>query len=99
MSNSSFIFVPSFALIGIIGVSPPQSSGITLYVANSCLMFSILASSLSILLIATINGTFASFIHLIVSTVCGFTPSSAATTNTAISVTWTPLDLIEENAS
>ena len=50
-------------------------------------MLSVLASSLSILLIATINGTFASLIDLIVSIVCGLTPSSAATTNKARSVT------------
>ena len=99
ISKSSLILVPCLALIGIIGVSPPQSSGITLWVVNSCLIFSMFASSLSILLIATINGTCHSLIHFIVSIVWGFTPSSAATTSIAISVTCAPLYLIEEKAS
>ena len=57
------------------------------------------ALSLSILLIATIIGTFAACIYFIASTVCGLTPSSAATTRMAMSVTCTPRDLIPENAS
>jgi hypothetical protein len=42
------------------------------------------------LLIATIIGTFAALAWLIASTVCGMTPSSAATTRTTISVTDAP---------
>ena len=49
-----------------------------------------LASGRSILLIATIIGTFAALAWLIASTVCGMTPSSAATTSTTISVTLAP---------
>ncbi len=49
-----------------------------------------LASGLSILLIATIIGTFAAFACWIASIVCGFTPSSAATTRMTMSVTFAP---------
>ena len=49
-----------------------------------------LASALSILLIATMIGTPAAFAWLIASTVCGMTPSSAATTSTTMSVTLAP---------
>ena len=49
-----------------------------------------LASGLSILLIATIIGTLAALAWLMASTVCGITPSSAATTSTTTSVTLAP---------
>ena len=49
-----------------------------------------LASGLSILLIATISGTLAALACEIASTVCGMTPSSAATTSTTMSVTLAP---------
>ena len=49
-----------------------------------------LASGLSILLMATISGTPAALAWLIASTVCGMTPSSAATTSTTMSVTLAP---------
>ncbi len=49
-----------------------------------------LASGLSILLIATIIGTFAALACWIASTVCGITPSSAATTRMTMSVTLAP---------
>ena len=39
---------------------------------------------------ATIIGTFAALAWLIASTVCGITPSSAATTSTTMSVTLAP---------
>ena len=48
------------------------------------------APSLSILLTATRIGTPAAFAWSIASRVCGITPSSAATTMTAMSVTWAP---------
>ena len=43
-----------------------------------------------ILLLATIIGTFAARAWLRASTVCGMTPSSAATTSTTMSVTLAP---------
>ena len=49
-----------------------------------------LASGLSILLMATISGTLAALACAIASTVCGMTPSSAATTSTTMSVTLAP---------
>ena len=49
--------------------------------------------------IATITGIFAAFAWFIDSTVCGITPSSAATTRIAISVMFAPLARIEVNAS
>ena len=49
-----------------------------------------LASALSILLMATMSGTLAALAWLIASTVCGMTPSSAATTSTTMSVTLAP---------
>ena len=45
---------------------------------------------MSTLLTATMIGTFAAFAWLIASTVCGMTPSSAATTRMTMSVTWAP---------
>ena len=57
------------------------------------------APGLSILLIATIIGTLAALQWFIASLVCGIIPSSAATTNITISVTWAPLALIAVNAS
>ena len=57
------------------------------------------APSLSILLTATTIGTSAALAWSIASSVCGFTPSSAATTMTAMSVTWAPRARIAVNAS
>ena len=56
-------------------------------------------SGLSILLIATIIGTLASFAIFMLCKVCSLTPSSAATTNTTISVTYAPLYRIEVKAA
>ena len=67
-------------------VLPPQSSGISSYSDSSCFTLSILALGLSILLMATMISTPAAFAWLMASTVCGITPSSAATTRIAISV-------------
>ena len=58
-----------------------------------------LASGLSILLIATIIGTFAALAWLIASIVCGMTPSSAATTRITMSVTLAPRARIAVNAA
>ncbi|CAK7064684.1 MAG: hypothetical protein MEEGG_02920 [Eggerthella lenta] len=57
------------------------------------------APSLSILLTATMIGTFAALAWLMASTVCGMMPSSAATTRMAISVTCAPRARIEVNAA
>ena len=78
---------------------PPQSSGISSYSESSCLTLSIFALGLSILLTATIISTPAALAWLIASTVCGITPSSAATTKIAISVELAPLIRIAVNAS
>ena len=58
-----------------------------------------LESGLSILLIATIIGTFAALAWLMASTVCGITPSSAATTRITMSVTLAPRARIAVNAA
>ena len=54
---------------------------------------------MSILLMATISGTPAALAWLIASTVCGITPSSAATTSTTMSVTLAPRWRMAVNAS
>ena len=79
--------------------SPPQSSGTTSCWMRPCLTFSGFASGLSILLTATISGTLAARACLIASTVCGLTPSSAATTRMTISVACAPRWRIEVNAA
>ncbi|OQA08947.1 MAG: hypothetical protein BWY65_01288 [Firmicutes bacterium ADurb.Bin373] len=68
-------------------VSPPHSSDTSPCSVNSCFTLSEFAPGLSILLMATIMGTPASLAWFIASTVWGITPSSAATTKMAISVT------------
>ena len=57
------------------------------------------APGMSILLMATISGTCAALAWLIASTVCGITPSSAATTSTTMSVTLAPRWRMAVNAS
>jgi len=54
---------------------------------------------LSILFTATIIGTFAAFAWSMASSVCGITPSSAATTITTMSVIFAPRARIRVNAS
>ena len=58
-----------------------------------------LASGLSILLMATMMGMPAARAWLIASLVWGITPSSAATTSTMMSVTLAPLALMAVKAS
>ena len=62
-------------------------------------MRSMLASGLSILLTAMTIGTPAALAWSMASTVCGMTPSSAATTMTAMSVTLAPRARMAVNAS
>ena len=57
------------------------------------------APGLSILLMATMRGTSAALAWLMASTVCGITPSSAATTSTTMSVTLAPRARMAVNAS
>ena len=79
--------------------SPPQSSGWSPSAASSVLTRSGFASGTSILLIATTIGTSAARAWVIDSFVCGITPSSAATTSTAMSVIFAPRARIAVNAS
>ena len=80
-------------------VSPPHSSGwrpswvISVRTRSGC------APSLSILLTATTIGTSAAFAWSTASRVCGRTPSSAATTITAMSVASAPRARMAVNAS
>ena len=89
-SRSSGRFVCSLAETAANCVSPPQSSGWRPSAASSVFTRSVFASATSILLIATTIGTSAARAWLIDSFVCGITPSSAATTSTAMSVTFAP---------
>ncbi len=98
-SSRSSRFVLAFAETSTNIVSPPHSSGwrpscvISVRTRSGC------APSLSILLTATRIGTSAAFAWSTASRVCGFTPSSAATTITAMSVTWAPRARIAVKAS
>ena len=80
-------------------VSPPHSSGTSSCSVSCCLIFSMLASGLSILLTTMRIGTPAALAWSMASTVCGMTPSSAATTMTAMSVTLAPRARMAVNAS
>ena len=80
-------------------VVPPQSSGCRPSAASSALTRSGLASGRSILFTATTIGTSAARACEIDSCVCGMTPSSAATTSTAMSVTFAPRARMAVNAS
>ena len=71
-------------------VEPPHSSGWRPSAASSLRTRSALASGRSILFTATTIGTSAARAWEIDSRVCGITPSSAATTSTAMSVTFAP---------
>ena len=80
-------------------VSPPHSSGWRPSWVISWRTRSGAAPSLSILLTATRIGTSAALAWSTASRVCGFTPSSAATTMTAMSVDWAPRARMAVNAS
>ena len=80
-------------------VSPPHSSGCRPWLTSSERTFSGCASGRSILLTATTIGTPAARAWSIASIVCGITPSSAATTRTATSVTFAPRARMAVNAS
>ena len=93
------MLVRAFAEISTNMVSPPYSSATSPYSVSCCRILSGLAPSLSILLIATTIGTSAALAWLIASTVCGITPSSAATTSTTMSVDCEPRARMAVNAS
>ena len=80
-------------------VSPPYSSATRLYSVSCWRILAGLAPSLSTLLTATTIGTPAAWAWLSASIVCGITPSSAATTRIAMSVTWAPRARMAVNAS
>ena len=86
ISSNWSMLICCFAEISTKTVSPPHSSGTNSYFINSCFTFSGLAPGTSILFIATIIGIPAALAWFIASTVCGITPSSAATTSIATSV-------------
>ncbi len=80
-------------------VWPPHSSGTRPRLDSSRLTRSGSAPGLSILLTATMIGTFAALAWLMASIVCGITPSSAATTRMTMSVAWAPRARMAVNAS
>ena len=90
---------PASAEIGTTTVSPPNSSGTSAAPINSCFTRSGLAFGRSVLLTATTIGTPAARAWSIASRVCGITPSSAATTMIAMSVTCAPRARISVNAA
>ena len=94
-SSPSRCFADTLAKI----VSPPHSSGCSPWATSSWRTRSGFASGRSILLTATTIGTSAALAWSMASTVCGMTPSSAATTSTATSVTLAPRARSAVNAS
>ncbi len=90
---------PCFAEMSTNIVEPPYSSATRPYSVSWARTLVGSAPSLSILLTATTTGTLAAWAWLSASMVCGFTPSSAATTSTAMSVAWAPRARMAVNAS
>ena len=80
-------------------VSPPYSSGTRPYSVSWPRTLVGSAPTLSILFTATTTGTSAAVAWLSASMVCGITPSSAATTSTAMSVDLAPRARMAVNAS
>ena len=78
---------------------PPNSSATRPYSVSWARTLAGSAPSLSILLTATTIGTSAAWAWLSASVVCGFTPSSAATTSTTRSVVSAPRARMAVNAS
>mmetsp|Transcript_43658 Transcript_43658/g.108028 ORF Transcript_43658/g.108028 Transcript_43658/m.108028 type:complete len:250 (-) Transcript_43658:858-1607(-) len=91
--------VPSFADTKALITSPPNFSRTMLCSRSSTPTLSGSAPSLSILFTATITGVPAAWAALMASTVCGLTPSSAATTKITMSVTLAPRARIAEKAA
>ena len=99
VSSSSSMPSPVAALVLTTSVSPPHSLGNSSLAANCSYTRCGLAPGRSILFRATTIGTSAARAWLIASSVCGMTPSSAATTSTAMSVTLAPRARISVKAS
>ena len=99
ISISRFRLVFFFAETSTNTVLPPHSSGTSPRSASCFFTRSGKASGLSILFTATMMGTSAACAWSMASTVCGITPSSAATTSTTISVAFAPRDRMRVNAS
>ena len=91
--------VPLVALVLTTSVSPPHSLGSRCSRQAACTKRSTFRPGRSILFSATTIGTSAARAWLMASSVCGMTPSSAATTSTAMSVTLAPRARISVNAS
>ena len=91
--------MPCFADTSTNIVSPPNSSATSPYSVSWARTFIGSAPSLSTLLTATTIGTPAACAWLSASIVCGFTPSSAATTRIEMSVTCAPRARMAVNAS
>ena len=89
-SSSLSRLMPLVAETSTAWVSPPMSSTWISCCSSSVFTRVGLASPLSILLTATIIGTPAALAWAMASTVCGMTPSSAATTRMTRSVTLAP---------
>ena len=100
-SLSSKVSIPFWVIAEVSTncVFPPQSSGLKSRLASCCLTRNGLAPGLSILFSATTIGTLAALAWFNASSVCGITPSSAATTSTTTSVMFAPLALIAVKAS
>ena len=98
-SSSSSRPMRVFAETSATCVVPPHSSGCRPSVARSPRTLSAFASGRSTLLIATTIGTSAARACEIDSLVCGMTLSFAATTSTAMSVTFAPRARMAVNAS
>ena len=98
-SSSSWMPLRCLAEMSTNMTSPPYSSATRPYSVSWERILSGFAPSLSILLTATTIGTSAACAWLMASTVCGMTPSSAATTRIAMSVTCAPRARMAVNAS
>lgn len=99
ISISRFRFVFFFAETSTNTVLPPHSSGTNPRSPSCFFTRSGKASGLSILFTATMMGTSAACAWSIASTVCGITPSSAATTSTTMSVAFAPRERMRVKAS
>ena len=99
VSSRSSTPSPVRADTGIISTSPPQSCGMRPCSESCCFTRSGWACSRSILLMATTIGAPDALAWLSASTVCGMTPSSAATTSTTMSVASAPRARMAVNAS
>ena len=90
--------MPSLALMWTTGTLPLLMSNETPAFSSSSSTLSGSAVEMSILLMATINGTLSSFKIEITSLVCSFTPSVADTIKITKSVREAPLFLMLMNA-